>query len=387
MSTLRVAHDIYTVGWICALPLEAAAARALLDKDHPRLPQPTGDDNIYSLGEISGQNVVIACLPSGVYGTTSAATVAARMRFTFPSIRYNLMVGIGGGVPSLNHDIRLGDIVISHPTTKYGGVIQYDHGKTVSRGHLQQTGIMNQPPPVLLNAISQLRANEMMGCSPSIHDMVSEVLTNQVGMRSQYARPSADRDLLFKAAYDHNPAQNTTCVECDRDELIKRDPRASVEPHIYYGLIASGNQVMKHGLTRDKLANEFGIMCFEMEAAGLMNQFPCLVIRGICDYSDSHKNKQWSGYAALTAAAYTKVLLSAVPVTEPPYSTMIPSQSPLELLGTALSDPEDLHLCQVSRSAEVSIVQSERETETQSKVPRVSETQTTSGRKRERTSV
>lgn len=327
MSTPRVAHDIYTVGWICALPLEAAAAQALLDKNHCRLPQPDGDENVYTLGEISGQNVVIACLPSGVYGTTSAATVAAQMRFTFPSIRYNLMVGIGGGVPSLEHDIRLGDVVVSHPTSRSGGVIQYDHGKTGFSGQLQQTGIMNQPPTVLLKAISQLRANQMVGRAPSIHHMVSETLVTRVEMRRQYSRPSGvDQDLLFKAGYDHPSSSasediTSTCTGCDRDQLIKRDPRASVEPLVYYGLIASGNQVMKHGLTRDRLASEFGgILCFEMEAAGLMNQFPCLVIRGISDYSDSHKNKQWAGYAALTAAAYAKILLCAVPVNHPSYS-------------------------------------------------------------------
>lgn len=81
---------------------------------------------------------------------------------------------------------------------------------------------------------------------------------------------------------------------------------------IHYGLIASANQLMKNGLVREKLATEHDILCFEMEAAGLMNHFPCLVVRGICDYSDSHKNKDWQGYAAMTAAAYTKDLLCRI---------------------------------------------------------------------------
>lgn len=141
-------HKDYTVAWICALPLEAAPAIALLDKTHPQLSQPAGDDNAYTLGEISGHNIVIAHLPSGVYGTTSAATVAAQMRSTFSSIRFGLMVGIGGGVPSTNHDIRLGDVVVSMPTGVFGGVVQYDYGKTVTSGVFQHTGMMNLPPPV-----------------------------------------------------------------------------------------------------------------------------------------------------------------------------------------------------------------------------------------------
>jgi len=69
---------------------------------------------------------------------------------------------------------------------------------------------------------------------------------------------------------------------------------------------------MKDALIRDRLAAEKDVLCFEMEAAGLMNHFPCLVIRGICDYSDSHKNKEWQGYAAMAAAAYAKDLLSRI---------------------------------------------------------------------------
>ncbi|KAL2822250.1 nucleoside phosphorylase domain-containing protein [Aspergillus cavernicola] len=82
--------------------------------------------------------------------------------------------------------------------------------------------------------------------------------------------------------------------------------------HVHYGLIASGNQVMKHATSRARIAKKYNILCFEVEAAGLMNQFPCLVIRGICDYADSHKNKERQCYAAATAAAYAKELLGTI---------------------------------------------------------------------------
>ena len=71
---------------------------------------------------------------------------------------------------------------------------------------------------------------------------------------------------------------------------------------------------MKDALVRDKLAAEKKVLSFEMEAAGLMNHFPCLVIRDICEYSDSHKNKEWQGYAAMVTAAYTKDLLYRIPL-------------------------------------------------------------------------
>ena len=86
---------------------------------------------------------------------------------------------------------------------------------------------------------------------------------------------------------------------------------------VHYGTIASGNCVMKNAEERDLVSSKFdGVLCFEMEAAGLMNNWPCLVIRGICDYSDSHKNKEWQPYAAATAAAYAKEILSVIPTAE-----------------------------------------------------------------------
>ncbi|KAF3077801.1 hypothetical protein TWF102_004640 [Orbilia oligospora] len=101
-------HHDYTVGWVCALSKEQTAAFAMLDKQHPDLPIPSTDNNNYILGEICGHNVVIACLPSGQIGNNPAVAVATQMISTFQSIRFGLMVGIGGGVPSI---VRLGDVV------------------------------------------------------------------------------------------------------------------------------------------------------------------------------------------------------------------------------------------------------------------------------------
>jgi nucleoside phosphorylase len=311
MSLKKLSHDDYTVGWICALPPEMAAAKAMLDEVHAKLSQAPNDHNTYTLGAINGHNVVIACLPSGAYGTTSAAVVAAQMLSTFREIRFGLMVGIGGGVPSEEADIRLGDIVVSKPTDTIGGVVQYDYGKTISGGRFQRTGVLNKPPEVLLTAISDLQADHMMGLS-QIPKILSYLAVKYPEM-SQFTYRGQQLDQLFEAEYDHIGSGNT-CAHCDRSRLVTRQIRIKSNPKIHYGLIASGNQVMKHGRTRDQLAQELGILSFEMEAAGLMDQFPCLVIRGICDYCDSHKNKQWQEYAAAAAAAYAKELLSAIPV-------------------------------------------------------------------------
>ena len=308
-DTRAVAKDEYTVGWVCALPSEMAAAKAMLDEIHQNLAkQDPSDHNNYILGQVKNHNVVIAGLPAGVYGTTPAATVAKDMLWTFKSIRFGLMVGIGGGAPSPTHDIRLGDVVVSQPSGTSGGVIQYDRGKTVQEGEFQRTGALNASPMVLLTALNRLKADHYTGDSQILH-YLSEMITKRPKMRKEYSYQGASNDCLYRAEYDHgDPA--ATCDQCDRTQEIQRDVRGDIEPVIHYGTIASGNQVIKHGVTRDRLSKELGVLCFEMEAAGLMPDFPCLVIRGICDYADSHKNKRWQEYAAAAAAAFAKELLS-----------------------------------------------------------------------------
>ncbi|GIJ90496.1 hypothetical protein Asppvi_009451 [Aspergillus pseudoviridinutans] len=298
-------HYDYTVAWISALPLEMAAARQMFDKFHDRLPQPLTDTNTYTLGNICGHNVVLACLPSGVYGTTSAATVVAQMRSTFPRLQYGLLVGIGGGAPSEKVDIRLGDVV----------VIQYDYGKTVAGGRFEQSGMLNRPPEILLTPMSKLQAELHCHENPIANPLLERSEANG-GIGFGFPYPGHSHDLLFESTYAH-VGSDDTCQNCDALHLVPRKARASDEPKIHYGLIASANQVMKDGPTRDMLTRNLDILCFEMEAAGLMNHLPSIVIRGICDYSDSHKHKDWQPYAALTAAAYGRLLLSVVPV---PYS-------------------------------------------------------------------
>ncbi|KAF4237799.1 hypothetical protein CNMCM8980_002355 [Aspergillus fumigatiaffinis] len=313
-----LSYDDYTVGWICALSLEAAAAKLMLDEIHPPLPRLLKDQNTYILGSIGKHNIVIASLPSGAYGTTSAATVAMQLLSTFPAVRFGLMVGIGGGVPNKTTDIRLGDIVVSQPTDTSGGVIQYDLGKAFNGGLFKRTGMLNRPPKVLLTALATLQAHHLTEDSRIIQ-FLSNMQANIAPHKARkFARPTQE-DQLFYGEYDH--VGSDTCISCDRTKLVIRHPREREEPVIHYGLIGSANQVMKDGRRRDQLAQDLGIYCVDMEVAGLMNDFPCLVIRGICDYADSHKNKEWQGYAAVVAAAYAKELLLVIPA-DPVHSTL-----------------------------------------------------------------
>ncbi|BCS23768.1 uncharacterized protein APUU_40212S [Aspergillus puulaauensis] len=310
----------YTLAWICALPLELAAAEAILDEHHSS-PSAPGTQSEYVLGKVSGHNFVVGCLPSGIYGTNSAAAAVTRLLSSFPNVRYGLMVGIGGGAPSRKADIRLGDVVVSKPVGRLGGVIQYDLGKAVGDGRFEQTGMLNQPPAVLLTAVSRMESEQMRLSNSYISSEISRVLAQNTNMEPRFSKP-AQEDRLFHATYSH-PEERTSCLDCDIREKVDRPPRLSKEPQIHYGTIASGNRVVKDGRQRDEIAQQFDAICFEMEAAGIMNHLPCIVVRGICDYCDSHKNKEWQGYAALAAATCAKQLLAFV-------AASIPCQSQLD---------------------------------------------------------
>lgn len=308
--------EIYTVGWICAIHEEYTASQAFLDETHDD-PDYVSSNNInhYTLGKLGKHNVVMAVLPDGEYGTCSASIVASNLSHNFPNIRFGLMVGIGGGVPSQDHDIRLGDIVVSRPSEGTGGVIQFDFGKAIQDQKFVHTGFMNKPPPVLLTAVNGLKSEYAReGCQ--LEEAITSVLEKKPRLQKKYRRPDPDTDRLYKSDVVHPPESKATCSEvCSNvpSALVLRRTERENNPRIHYGLIASSNQLMKDALIRDTLAKEKGVLCFEMEAAGLMDHFPCLVIRGICDYSDSHKNKDWQGYAAMAAAAYAKDLLSRIP--------------------------------------------------------------------------
>lgn len=311
----QLSNEDYTIGWICALTTEYVAAQVFLDEKHasPTFVA-THDNNHYTLGCIGKHNVAIAVLPGGEYGTASAAMVARDMFHTFSNIRVGLMVGIAGGAPSPNNDIRLGDVVVSMPQNGIGGVFQYDFGKTVQEQPFQATRVLAPPPPVVLTAMSGLRAEYTIN-GHGIQEDIRTCLEKKKKLKKQFARPDPATDRLFSSQTIHLAGRDS-CSGCGTDEesITSRQTREEEEddPTIHYGLIASANKLMKDAKLRDQYALTKNVLCFEMEAGGLMNHFPCLVIRGICDYSDTHKNKEWQGYAAMTAVAYAKDLVRMI---------------------------------------------------------------------------
>lgn len=293
----------------------------MLDERHDPLPQQSNDHNVYTLGSINNHNVVIASLPTA--GNCPAAAVVTQMRNTFGQLRFGLLVGIGGGVPTETDEgpIRLGHVVVSKPENQHSGAVQYDHGKAQAEGRFTRTGILAPPPAVLLASASKLAAERCMVEEDPLLVHLQKINTKLSRLR-KYKYPGPQNDHLYQPDYIHTDRKRS-CGQCgcSADKKIDRGINESesngnhpTEIVVHRGTIAAGEMVMRDAQLRDKLAEEEDILCFEMEAAGALVDFPCLVIRGISDYSDSHKNDEWYGYAAAVAAAYARDLFFHMPV-------------------------------------------------------------------------
>jgi len=213
----------------------------MLDEEHDGFEGDDNDENLYVLWSIAGHNIVIACPPPSRIGNKPVDAVVAQMKVTFNNIRFGLIVGMGGGVPSAKADIRLGDVVVSQPHQTFGDVVQYDTKKTTRSG-FERTGSLNASQQVLLTAVARIRANNLQGRS-NLSEHISKI-----SRIPTFQRKNAGADVLFEAAYDHEGGY--ICDRCSADRQEVRPPRDNAEEVVvHYGMIASGNQVIRDGRT------------------------------------------------------------------------------------------------------------------------------------------
>ncbi|KAL3467203.1 hypothetical protein BJX64DRAFT_283926 [Aspergillus heterothallicus] len=328
-------RDDFHIAIICALTLEADAVEALFDETYDRLSQRYGKDpadkNAYINGKLGRHDVVLCYLPG--MGKRNAAAVAANLQVSYRNIKLALLVGICGGVPFLTDktEVILGDVFISD------SVVEYDFGRQYPDGFRQKSDvkdILGRPSLEIRAFIAALNGRSTRKEFEERTRQHLAILQTQRGMGWEY--PGTGNDVLFEPSFRHRhyiSELHHRCVcfssSCDSDPIceealagdcdtlgcvgtkVHRD-RLSFEgpnPAINVGKFASADTVMKSGKHRQEIANKQDVVAFEMEAAGLWDILPCVIIKGVCDYADSHKNKKWQGYAAGTAACCTKSFL------------------------------------------------------------------------------
>ncbi|XP_044721314.1 NACHT domain-containing protein [Hirsutella rhossiliensis] len=221
-----------------------------------------GDDYVFQAGDACGHNTIIATIPPGQeYGTGSAAALASQVKKFFPRLWFGLLVGVAAGLPNLSRspprDIRLGDVLVGLSEGGSAGLVAYDLGKeteTVGFQLLRSGYVLAITETAVRSAIGSIKLNA----------------PNDADVFSQYYK---------SIAYEEHPH-------------------------------GSGEKLMKNARKRNELRDRYDLIGLEMEAAGTMNRIPVGVIRGVCDYGDAHKNKEWQPYAAAMAAAYAKAVLA-----------------------------------------------------------------------------
>ena len=307
--------EMYRVAWLCALAKsEMVAAAKMLDAGHsPAHGINPQDHNSYMFGEINGHNIVLACMDPGLPGKVSSHGLVTRLKMTFCKISIFIFVGIGGGVPRMPtpenplEDVRLGDVVIGWAEEPGApSVKEYDLGRDNGEGAFQITGQLDKPDKRVLNGLNIMLVNQVLKADRFLEHLQRLRTIPQGG----FEHPGRDKDILFEAAYSHVAQHSGKCDKCDLTRAVKRERRVSQDPVFHQGTILSGDSAMRNALRRDTLSREHNhAKCFDMEAAGASDDTHCLVIRGICDYADSHSNSKWVNYAAGTAAAFARELL------------------------------------------------------------------------------
>jgi nucleoside phosphorylase len=319
----------FEIALICALPLEAECVQEVFDKfwedEGKKYGRAAGDPNTYTAGVIGEHNVILAYMPG--MGTNSAAAVAGAMRVSFPNIKLALVVGICGGMPhdTDREEILLGDIIISQ------ALIQYDFGRQYPEAFKRKDTIqdsLSRPSPEIRAVQAKLGTSRY---KQRMQDNIAAFLQAAQEKLPNTKPPTRDNDVLYHSSYVHQHLASAACecgeggqiceaalrMECEdlgcgpamrvtRNRLMNI---STTQPLGHFGVMGSGNTVMKSGQHRDRIATTDGIIAFEMEGPGVWDYFPSIVIKGVCDYADSHKRKGWQRYAAATAAACMKAFL------------------------------------------------------------------------------
>ncbi|KAL8298826.1 hypothetical protein RB597_007446 [Gaeumannomyces tritici] len=351
-------RDDFQVAMVCALTSEFDAIFLTFDE----VWEPAGfgrakdDYSNYVTGRIGSLNAVL--VKSTRMGTLAMSCLCARLRSSYTKIRLIAVVGVCAGVATKKNGMVLGDVVISNELVQYDFGRQYADGLVVKDKPAESLGPLHES---IRSHIQDIESRHMM---PTLLRRAGEIM-GQIEEKAaaetnpfEYTSPAVSEDLLFQAEYLHkhrgsdtdrplscscsdgemsscDAARGSSCDElnCDLARLVMRDrlvkpgddgsdqttavPSSIAELKVFVGCVGSGDSVLKSSKHRDDIVRKNPrILAFEMEGAGAWDRGACLVIKGVCDYADSHKSKSWQDFAAARAASVAKALLERLPLFE-----------------------------------------------------------------------
>ncbi|KAL2829430.1 purine and uridine phosphorylase [Aspergillus cavernicola] len=307
-------NDKYQIAWICSNHIEMLPASEMLDREfgEPQIPLKTDKEYAMTLGIMGNHKIVILNLLTEENGDECGSALVAELLAKFPQIRFGVMVGVGAGIPDYEgdevRDIRVGDVVVGSYKADDGGVFVYDGWEPYTI-----LGTFNAPPRCLRPAVVGLQTRRGE-CMSRVSARINNMLEKRAHMAKTWRRPDATTDLLYRSGYDKDDGGICSGWK-EAQEVSRRDweRRSTIDPFIHCGGIAISSESVEDGRTRDRIHSIYPqVFCLDNDLSGVETGFPCLVIRGISNYADTHRNGEWLRYAAAAAAAFGTILLHEV---------------------------------------------------------------------------
>ncbi|XP_068987352.1 uncharacterized protein [Bombus flavifrons] len=290
----------------------------------PRVTCRFGESNVYTLGNIGAHRIVCTKLPTVGHtreAMTAAGNTTTRLLGTFQKVDFVFLIGIGGGVPhytDYNKHVRLGDVVISYPIplNKKYIYVYCESAKTNESGDYHFETKEYCPPNLCLQEIAvNLKDQSENETNPPWQTYLkegSDILTNQT--EHDFKPPPPESDKLYMAIGERDVIE----VAHPTAPADAANKRTNGCPRIHLAPVASGRHIARDDQLRQKFAARFGALAFDAEMDAVVESIlgncreSFAVIRGISDYKDGSRIKEWQPYASLAAASVMKSIICAM---------------------------------------------------------------------------
>lgn len=310
-----------TIAIITAQYCEKLAVDAMIENKETFVRYTTvGESNVYTLGNIGAHRIVCTKLPSVGHtreAMTAAGNTTTRLLGTFQKVDYVFLVGVGGGVPhytDYNRHVRLGDVVISSPVKNKNIYFYCESAKSTEKGNEFEIKPYSPSNVKLQEIAMQLKSStdSDSGSTPPWMNYLRDGL-NILGSHqeeSDFKMPNSDTDKLYMSIGEKDLIEVAHPIPQDSSRK-----RLEGCPRIHLSTIASGRQVVRDDRLRQQLANQVGALAFDCEFDTVIESIlgnckdSFVIIRGISDYKDGTRRKEWQPYASLAAASVMKAIV------------------------------------------------------------------------------
>lgn len=330
-----------TIAVITAQYFEKMAVDAMMTNKQTFMRYATvGEANVYTLGDIGQHRVVSTKLPmTGSSGSALIATgsTTTRLLGTFQAVEHVFLVGVAGAVPhytDFEKHVRLGDVVMATPQSIGQGqqfIYQFCQSvKEKSNGEVQFETKSWCPVDLGLQDIQQSLVQkfnsknfEEYNCLPWLRHYQEGLAvlcdhepedndTDGLGFVDEgWLRPSGDTDKLYMSMGGGDIIE--VGHPTPRDGQF--DPRHKGQPMLHVGPVASGKSIALDDQLRQEYASRNGILAFDSDLETVVESIygnrkdQYTLIRGMADYRDGTRRKEWQQYASLMAASVLKAIV------------------------------------------------------------------------------